>query len=447
MEVAPTPLVTLGPLTIPRRRLMALTAAGIVLFVVLFVAAPAAAPGVLVACLVPPILWCRADKRSLSLTGTLGGGAIWIWLAPACFAAWMLLSTSWSPDARTGMAAAIRCLAALAIVFTVATLAPRVSADVRAAMARALVVGVALSIVMLIWEALTDMSLRRLVMNLVPPLRPMSPDVEIEDGRIVALPFYFIKKNAAVLMMLFWPALLAAVHHAARSATKRALVPAVALFVVAISIAGHDSSRVALVVSGAVFVLAVRKPDLALRLVATGWLVATLAAVPLALAAYKADLHKSSFIQFSGRHRVVIWERTVEQVFKAPIRGAGLSATRYLDEAAGNGGARPYFPGTDIPDGTNIHAHNAFLQTWHELGAVGALLLAAAGWPMLSWIQRQRVADRPYLLATLATAATIASLSWSLTAAWLIATYAIVAITAQFAALASEDVAAEAMRG
>lgn len=323
MEVAPTPLVTLGPLTIPRRRLMALTAAGIVLFVVLFVAAPAAAPGVLVACLVPPILWCRADKRSLSLTGTLGGGAIWIWLAPACFAAWMLLSTSWSPDARTGMAAAIRCLAALAIVFTVATLAPRVSADVRAAMARALVVGVALSIVMLIWEALTDMSLRRLVMNLVPPLRPMSPDVEIEDGRIVALPFYFIKKNAAVLMMLFWPALLAAVHHAARSATKRALVPAVALFVVAISIAGHDSSRVALVVSGAVFVLAVRKPDLALRLVATGWLVATLAAVPLALAAYKADLHKSSFIQFSGRHRVVIWERTVEQVFKAPIRGAG----------------------------------------------------------------------------------------------------------------------------
>lgn len=441
MTTVPTPRLTIGPLSIDRQRLLAITALSTAAVIILYICAPPIAPGVLVACLLPPVVWTIADHKQalpFHLPGLVTDRiAVFIF----AFVVWMALSNVWSPNPRVGMAAASWSFAILGIVYAVTSLAPRVASDARTTMALAFAAAFSIGVVLLLWDALTDLSGRRLFMNLIPPLKSRSSDAVIRDGAVIALPLYLIKKNAAVVMMLFWPALLIAVRYATTAWQKRAVAVAVALFALAIFVSGHDTSRVALAASGAIWMLAMLKPSIALRAAQAIWLVAVLAIVPLAHAAYNADLHKASYIQFSGRHRIVIWERTAENVMKAPIRGAGIAATRYIDEIQADRTDHALVPGTDIPDGTNVHSHNVFLQTWHELGAVGALLLAAAGLPLIGWIGRRATQDQPYLIAAFATAATIASLSWSMIAAWFVATFGLVVIFAQLAALASEDAA------
>ncbi len=441
MTTVPTPRLTIGPFSIDRQRLLALTGLSVAAVIILYICAPPIAPGVVIACLVPPVIWTVADNKEalpLHLPGLVTDR---IALFIVAFVVWMALSNLWSPNPRVGIATASWSFAVLAIVYAVTSLAPRVAADARTTMALAFVAAFSIGVVLLLWDALTDLSGRRLFMNLIPPLKSRSSDAVIRDGAVVALPMYLIKKNAAVVMMLFWPALLVAVRYATTAWQKRAVTGGVVLFALAILVSGHDTSRVALAASGAIWILATFKPRAAIRAAQAFWLIAALGVVPLAHAAYMADLHKAPYIQYSGRHRIVIWERTAENVLKAPIRGAGIAATRYIDEIQADRTEHALVPGTDIADGINIHSHNVFLQTWHELGAVGALLLAAAGLPLIGWIGRRATRDQPYLVATFATVATTASLSWSMIAAWFVATFGLVVIFAQLAALASEDAA------
>ncbi len=82
------------------------------------------------------------------------------------------------------------------------------------------------------------------------------------------------------------------------------------------------------------------------------------------------------------------------------------------------------------------HPHNAFLQLWVELGALGAALAAVL---LTAWFGAIGRADRrlqPFLLAWTALVAAIALVSHGAWQAWWVA--AIAAAAAAFAALASE---------
>jgi O-antigen ligase len=73
----------------------------------------------------------------------------------------------------------------------------------------------------------------------------------------------------------------------------------------------------------------------------------------------------------SVTHRVKIWQFVAEAIAQRPIAGWGLNASRALP-----GGSIEVAPGANrLP----LHPHNAFLQIWVELGAIGAVLVAALG--------------------------------------------------------------------
>lgn len=441
MGTAPEATINLlGRLSLRRPRLLGLTAWAVLSAFLLYVSAPQIAPGLLVSCLVLPLLWCIADGKPIEvlvlpahdrLQIALMGGSILAYIL------WMLVSLKWSPNPRPGLAAVTWCLAAFAITVTVSSLAPRVAVDARNRIAIGVVAATLIATVLVLWEARTDMSLRRLIMSLLPPLKSRGDDTVIANGWVLILPSYLIKKNVAVLMMMFWPALLIAVRAAGTAPWRRhALAAAVALFVLTIMLADHDTSKLALAASAGLFTLALFNARLAGRTAVACWLVAALAIVPISLAAYAAGLHKAAFLQYSGRHRIFIWGQTAENVLKAPLLGKGIAATRYLD--AQQPPRPPTLPGIEFPPGTNVHSHNVFLQTWHELGLIGAVLLAIAGLPLIGWIRRRHEDDQPYLFATFATVAVIASLSWSLIAAWFAAAFGITFILAQLAALVAE---------
>ncbi|MBL6948710.1 MAG: DUF1674 domain-containing protein [Rhodospirillales bacterium] len=86
-----------------------------------------------------------------------------------------------------------------------------------------------------------------------------------------------------------------------------------------------------------------------------------------------------SWLSPSSAHRILIWKNTVKHIKQKPVLGGGFDTTRGLygvkdrieykfpKEISGQAYQVQYEP---IP----LHPHNAVLQVWLELGAVGALI-------------------------------------------------------------------------
>ncbi len=73
----------------------------------------------------------------------------------------------------------------------------------------------------------------------------------------------------------------------------------------------------------------------------------------------------------SVTHRLKIWRFVADVIAERPLAGWGLNASRELP-----GGNVEIAPGANrLP----LHPHNAFLQVWVELGAIGVALGAALG--------------------------------------------------------------------
>jgi O-antigen ligase len=208
--------------------------------------------------------------------------------------------------------------------------------------------------------------------------------------------------------------------------------------VAAILLSHHATSKVALI--GGVLILALHRcaPRLGTRVLGATWLVACVAAVPVAFALYANQLHAKEWLFPSARHRIVIWEYTAEKVAKAPILGAGVSTARALDKL--EEGTRTLAPGTPFPRETSLHAHNAYLQVWFEAGAVGAALLLTIGLLVIGALGRTPARVQSLLLATFASHALVAAFGFSIWAPWLLSSFALAAMFASPAvALASRD--------
>jgi O-antigen ligase len=72
---------------------------------------------------------------------------------------------------------------------------------------------------------------------------------------------------------------------------------------------------------------------------------------------------------FSGLHRLHIWLFVVRRIEDRPLLGWGLDSARSMP------GGRDLLLGEQAT--LPLHPHNAALQVWLELGAVGAILMAA----------------------------------------------------------------------
>ena len=82
---------------------------------------------------------------------------------------------------------------------------------------------------------------------------------------------------------------------------------------------------------------------------------------------------------------------------------------------------------------TGPHSHNEFLQTWYELGAVGAILLLAAGCAVILSIGRLSPAVQPFMLAQFAGFFVMAAFSWGMWQSWLMALPGLAALYAAMA--------------
>jgi len=175
------------------------------------------------------------------------------------------------------------------------------------------------------------------------------------------------------------------------------------------------------------------------------WCLAFVLVVPLASELAKEHLGQATWLPYSARSRITLWAYTAEKIPEAPLLGIGLTSTRTISaERLSVGRQEPLAEGAS--DGrvlvwkTGPHSHNEFLQTWHELGAVGAILLLATGCAVILSIGRLSPAIQPFMLAQFAGFFVMAAFSWGMWQSWLMA---LPGLAALYAALAARFATAE----
>lgn len=154
---------------------------------------------------------------------------------------------------------------------------------------------------------------------------------------------------------------------------------------------------------------------------------------PALLGAVLARAPDVSAMQGSAAHRILIWDFAVARIAERPWLGWGMESARAIP------GGSDMVPTADLDrfglahewfaevraQRLPLHTHNAALQIWLELGAVGALL-AAALVLALGW----RATD-PGSAGAFVAALTVGSLSYGVWQGWWLCLLAMVAIASR----------------
>jgi len=238
-----------------------------------------------------------------------------------------------------------------------------------------------------------------------------------------------IARGMTAMLLLLWPAvyLMAVVQGRRLAACALAVIAAAAILLLPMG-----ATKVALVLSGGLGLLALWRPRAAILVTAVLILAVGMgaaAALMLSPAGWLADV-ASGRLPDSWTHRLVIWQFVTEHVGRRPLVGFGFDASRRLGDALGADALPlPHGLSGNAAHRLPLHPHSMPLQIWLELGGIAllALLLAMAGALRLIWRMAGDRAGAAMALATFVVWLTIACLSfgawqtWWLSAAWLAA--------------------------
>jgi O-antigen ligase len=252
---------------------------------------------------------------------------------------------------------------------------------------QAALVGLLLGIAILLIELSMDTPLMRFVHNnIISLINPTRSKAVVVDGAVTRFYEFLLNRNVVSIVMLLIPSLLFAV--ALGGPATRIALPAALMIATAACVPLSDSgtSLLALLVASIVFVLGWLSLRVTRHIIVGGFAVVTILAVPLVSLPFTLNLQAAP--QFSLNRnpsfydRIYIWQFTAQQVKQQPVIGIGVRSARTLSEDRRERRRPPKAPHA------GWHPHNIFLQTWLELGAVGAGLLLTLGCAALWQLRR-----------------------------------------------------------
>lgn len=336
-----------------------------------------------IASIQPSLLGQVIEKRPLAL------------IVLAALVLWGASSSLWSPW-HGPTAPKVAALAALGLLFAGAAAASARSARLVLAGATA---AFAVLAVLLGVEAAFGLPLNR----------AMSPD----------LPFGELNRNPSrglvVLLALVWP-VIATLIAGGGSVRKLGAVGAIGVGGALSLQFGQDSTAVGFGFGLIAFGLAFLAPAIVIRAGSLG-LAAWMLVAPFVTPLLVASPVLVETVPLSWAARIAIWRYTCARIMEQPWIGHGLDAGRATAEMISIRGLEMR--------GIPIHPHSASLQIWFDLGAVGAVLAAAAigfgGWRLASASQHNKPAAAAFA-AVLAMFGLMANIGWSLWQEWWMAT-------------------------
>lgn len=408
---------------IPTYRSMTICWAAVIALVL---AVPRGAPVFLALLLALTVaIWVMQGRAALDLRGLLRLLAL-----PLALSVYAMASAAWSPVPMSGLGKAVLLAVFVVAVGLMSAVLLRQNDAIARALNAAIVCGVALGAAFVLVEILTEQGIERWFYNTFKILRPPGGGhLTIASGTVMQISDFAPNRNVGALNLLLWPALLAIACAGAWMRMRAFWWGVIAVALVATMLSVHASSKVALLASAGIFVIASYARGAGRALVVAGWIVCVVAVLPAAFAAYDAGLYKVSWLPYSARARIVLWHQTAVQYFKAPVFGAGANSVIAIHDD----NAPVIRVGPEVmPDDVGRHSHNIFLQVWFELGVVGAALLLAAGLMLTAAIRRMPDLAQPYGCAAMTAVLTIGSFSWGLWQEWYQALITLAAIILVF---------------
>lgn len=390
---------------------------------VLLVLFPPTAPALLPLCAIVPLVWYWSVHGRLPWSKPSP-----VMVAMALVGAYLLLNASWSLSPYAAFRTVGLFWAITGILYVSLNVLERIDRAVLRAMAMGLIAGMAVGGAVLCVETFTGQGIRRMLIAILPALQPEARHtVVLEDGTAV-FRAYLLNRSITEFTLLFWPVAMA-IERLGLSKWKMAcMLAALAPGTAAIVRSEHATSKIAFAGALILYVLFRLYPVVAKRLVVASWVATIVLVVPLVSLAFSQQLYRAGWLAPSAQHRVVIWGYTSEQIGKSLLLGSGIATARAVNEME-RSVAKPA-PGTTFHLSTSLHSHNAYLQTWYETGAVGALLLLGLGLFILRSVAHSEAWAQVYLYSTFAASALLAATSFSIWAPWLMSSFVIVTIAA-----------------
>ncbi len=287
-------------------------------------------------------------------------------------------------------------------------------------------IAVMIGTVVLLFEVWSNQYIRRLAIEYIDLLRPptLGKHYKVNASGVLQIYGFELNRSLAAANMIFWPAMLCAASvWSGRTFIFAAIVLAGAVgFATAGSV--HETSKIAFVFGVFVFALSRCWPRATAASMAGVWVILILGVVPATLVAYNHfGLQNSSWLQYSARHRIMIWNDVSEQVKKAPWFGVGARTAYVLSESG-----KKELKKEAKPSGQSAkHTHNVYLQTWYELGFAGVILMLAAGLATLLAAARVPDPQRPFVLATAGVFMAEIGSSWEIWQRWFFALFVLTA--------------------
>lgn len=405
-----------GTPSVREKALVAWTALGVILpcLVTLFT------PIVLAAAALAPLLLAdrTAVKRNLASPNA-------ITCALLVITAYLCLNVLFAPASHT---AGPTIATVAAIVFSLhvgASALPAVSERHVQLMRKGLVIGFAIAVSFLGFEYMTGMAIQRAVAHAPAALGIKAGGLEHEP-RLTGM-----TRNLTVLIMLLWLSCAVALMTMRIPARRWLAAAFMALTGLSAMLSPSATAKIGFVAGGVAWAIALHAPRIASVLLHVAWAVASLCIVPLAQLVHKLRLFDLMWIPSSGRHRLMIWSASAEWFWKTPLMGLGVGGARQTDL---NAELQLSSKGLDSLS-LDWHAHNMFLQTWLETGAVGGVLLFVLGLLLLRATARAPSQVQPAVYASFTSIFFIGLTGFSLWAAWYLAAFGIVGAFALLAAV------------
>jgi O-antigen ligase len=372
------------------------------------------------------VLILAAMWHGPSWTGSISRSAA----LSACLALslYTFVNATWSWDPVVGIAKASLLLSLILALVVVSAALGALNERQTSAFCTAFTVGAGCAIVYLLVEIATDSAITRGVYNAFPELRPEDTKrIDLAGSIVAKIKLNTLNQGVAIVMLNLWPALLMM----SGKVNQRRIYAMVALILVGTAAvvfsSEHSSSQVALLGSVIVFALAWKWNRLVIRALAASWCLAFMLVLPASFLAHDAGLQTHPSVPFSFKARVVLWNDTAEKTLEHPWGGIGVNSMREVSEASWEAltpaqkeehRARRRSGDATFDRLPAHHGHNLYLQTWYELGGIGAALLALAGALVILRAETMPRDIQPYAAAAFASFALIAAFAWGMWQAW-----------------------------
>jgi O-antigen ligase len=337
-------------------------------------------------------------------------------IAAFLVAAYVSINALWAADQGAGFAKAALLWGLILVTIAAGTAITALDERQLRLAALGFATGAGLGAFYLLIEMLTDAAITRAAMNAIPAFRPDKvKHIEISRmGLVSKILLSELNQNVTIVMLSLWPALSVLALIADRHRRRLFLGLLFIVTALAVVLSQHQSSQIALVLSLVAFPLAWKWRTAVIRALAGLWCLAFALVLPVDFAAYNAGWHMAPWLPDSARARIILWEYTAERVLEHPWLGIGVDSTHALKRS----GALDQPQGFVFPRSSGEHAHNLFLQTWYELGLVGAVLLALAGGAIALRMLRLPKDIQPFAAASFAAFFGIAAFAWSIWQTW-----------------------------